>query len=194
MKFSTGALPWFGVAFLMLGGIAVYAADKDEKKDEKSEATIAVGEGKLVLTVPDKWKRVKPKYNMIEHEFSVPAVEADTEDGRVTVMGAGGTVEQNVNRWVAQFTAAAGESLKPKIEKKSVAGQLVHTVDISGNFTDTAGPFSGIKAVEHADYRMLAALIESKDGNYFIKLYGPKKTIGEAEAGFNKMIEGLQAK
>ncbi len=191
MKIASGAMFGFCAAVIVVSGACLYAADQAEKKTEKSDATIAVGEGKLVLTAPEKWSRVKPKYNMIEHEFAVPAVEPDTQPGRLMVMGAGGSIDDNIKRWVGQFEPAAGE---PKIEKKSIAGQLVHLVDISGNFKDSPGPNSGIAATERPDYRMLAAIIESKAGNYFVKLYGPKKTMAAAEADFHKMIDGLQAK
>ena len=42
---------------------------------------------------------------------------------------------------------------------------------------------------------MLGAIVVTKDaGNYFLKLYGPKATIGEAEAGFQEMLKSLKVK
>ncbi len=42
---------------------------------------------------------------------------------------------------------------------------------------------------------MLAAIISSKDeGNYFIKLYGPQKTVAENEKAFARMIDSLERK
>jgi hypothetical protein len=50
-------------------------------------------------------------------------------------------------------------------------------------------------AVERPDYRMLAAILATKNaGTFYIKLYGPKKTIADNEAAFVKMIEGLAKK
>ena len=41
---------------------------------------------------------------------------------------------------------------------------------------------------------MLAAIIETGTaGNYFLKLYGPGKTVGNAADGFRKMVEGMVA-
>ncbi len=197
MKFSNGAMAFLNLAFAVCFVAATLAADepkKDDKKDDKSDATISVAEGKLSLTAPDKWKRVKPKFRMVEHEFAIPAAEGDAQDGRLMVMGAGGTVQQNIDRWVKQFDGAGGAGVTPKVDKKSVAGQLVHTVDLAGDFTDVPGPNSGLPGTKYTDYRMVAAIIESKEGNYFVKLYGPKKTIDAAEADFHKMIDGLQAK
>jgi hypothetical protein len=42
---------------------------------------------------------------------------------------------------------------------------------------------------------MLGAIIQTKDaGNYFLKLYGPKATINEAEKGFHEMVKSLKVK
>jgi hypothetical protein len=108
-------------------------------------------------------------------------------------MGAGGTVEANIERWAAQFT---GEGVKPKVEKKTVGGSEVHVVDLTGTYKDTpGGPFAGGKTVLREDYRMLGAIIVTKDaGNYFLKLYGPKATVGENEKAFTSLVESLKVK
>ena len=46
--------------------------------------------------------------------------------------------------------------------------------------------------VERPDYRMLAAVIPTDQGNYFIKFYGPKRTVGAQAAAFQKMLAGLR--
>ena len=42
------------------------------------------------------------------------------------------------------------------------------------------------------DYRMLAAIVETEAGNYFIKLYGPAKTLGAQADAFRAMVESLK--
>ena len=45
------------------------------------------------------------------------------------------------------------------------------------------------------DYRMLAAIIETKAaGNYFVKFYGPKATIAENEKAFQELLLSLVVK
>ena len=63
-------------------------------------------------------------------------VGKDTEDGRLTIMGAGGSIEANIDRWYGQFKQPDGSSTKDKakVSKSKVAGQTVHMVDISGTF------------------------------------------------------------
>jgi hypothetical protein len=142
----------------------------------------------LVMTAPESWQRRQPRIAMIEAEFAAPAAEGDQTDGRMTMMTAGGSVEDNIERWKGQF-ADAGEA---KIEKLNAGGTEVTIVDLAGTYKDQPGPFA--PAVERPDYRMLAAIIPTDAGNYFVKFYGPKKTIGDNADGFRAMIESLRAK
>jgi hypothetical protein len=168
--------------------------------DEKSDPKIDLADGKILLTAPEGWVRKPPKVRFIDHEFSVPAAKGDTEDGRVTVMGAGGTVEANLDRWIGQFSQPDGSETKnlvPEAErKKTISGVEVHFVDLTGTYKDMPAPFApNAAATMRKDYRMLAAVIVApKLGNYFIKFYGPRQTVSDHAAEFRKMIDGLQVK
>ena len=162
---------------------------------QENPAQIDLGGGKFELKAPATWVRKQPQTRIVEHEFAIPAAEGDKTDGRLTVMGAGGSVEANIDRWYAQFTQPDGGSTRERAKVKQInaAGQDVHLVDVSGTFKDQRGPVA--PAVERPKYRMLAAIVATKDqGNYFIKLYGPERTIADNEKAFVAMIEGLQQK
>ena len=105
-------------------------------------------------------------------------VQGDDNAGRLTAMGAGGSVEDNIKRWADQF-AGEGGAAKPKLDKVSAAGAEIQLVDLAGTYKDSpGGPFAGGKTIMRNNYRMLGAIIQTKDkGNYFLKLYGPKATI-----------------
>lgn len=159
--------------------------------------SFAVGEKtKFELVTPANWVVKQPKVRIIEFEFEVPVAEGDEIPGRVTVMGAMGGVDANVERWKGQFKTADGEEVKPEIKQFEAGGQQVHYVDIKGTYADSVGgPFAGGKVVQRPDYRMIGAIISTKeDGQYFVKFYGPAKTVTAAEPGFKKMIEELKAK
>jgi len=146
----------------------------------------------LTLTAPEGWVRQTPRIGMIAYEYFAPAAEGDDADGRMTVMEAGGSVEANLDRWIGQFTQPDGSETRDKarIDKKTLAGREVHLVDVSGTYHDAMGPFA--PATERPDYRMLAAIISTPRANYFVKFYGPRKTIAQHEPAFRAMIEGLQ--
>jgi hypothetical protein len=155
-----------------------------------------IADGTLSLEAPEGWQRVQPKSGMVETEFSIPAIKGDGP-GRMTVMGAGGSVEANVERWFGQFSQPDGSATKDKAttKKLKIAGSSVTLVDVSGTYKDMpGGPFAGGKAIERPSYRMLAAIVETSGaGNHFLKFYGPAATVEAEAAGFRKMIEGMVA-
>jgi hypothetical protein len=180
---------WFVVA-LALSALVVTGSPRMAVAEE-----MALADGKISLTAPESWKKKTPKVRIIDFEYEVPAAEGDETPGRMTVMGAGGSVEDNINRWIGQFEQKDGSSSKDKTKKEetTIAGQKVYLVDISGTYKDQPGPFA--PAVKRDDYRMLAAIISTeKNGQYFVKFYGPKATVGKNEEAFKKMIGSLKVK
>jgi hypothetical protein len=156
------------------------------------ERRISFGETGLSITAPANWERKQPTSRIVEHEFAIPAAAGEDLPGRMTVMGAGGTVEANIERWVGQFSQPDSSPTKPKVDQRTIAGQKVSVVDIAGTYKDSPGPFSGKPAVDRPDFRMLAAVISTeKDGNYFVKFYGPRGTVAANEKAFSAMLESL---
>jgi hypothetical protein len=155
-----------------------------------------IGEGKLELTAPASWTKKEPASRIVEVEFAIPPSGGDQSPGRLTAMGAGGSVESNIDRWVGQFAGEGGAAAKAKRDKTTVSGTEIEIVDLAGTYKDSpGGPFAGGKTVMRDNYRMLGAIIQTKDrGNYFLKLYGPKATIDEHEKGFQEMVKSLKVK
>jgi hypothetical protein len=174
-------------------GFAVFVAAQD-KPAGGTEFTI--GEGKLALTAPAGWTKKEPASRIVEAEFAVPPAKGDEMPGRLTAMGAGGSVESNIDRWIGQFVGPGGAAPKPQRDKTTVSGAEIEIVDLSGTYKDSpGGPFAGGKTIMRDNYRMLGAIIQTKDkGNYFLKLYGPKKTIDENSKGFQDMVKSLKVK
>jgi hypothetical protein len=180
------------IAKLLLFAAVTAAGATALAQDNPSKMSLA--DGKLELAAPASWVRQQPRTRIVEHEYSIPASKGDAADGRLTVMAAAGGVGPNIERWVGQFTQPDGASTKEraKIKQTKAAGLDVHLVDLAGTYRDQRGPMSPV--VERPKYRMLAAIIETPAGDYFIKFYGPERTVAENEAAFVKMIEGLEQK
>lgn len=190
--FRCAAATFAALALFAAFGPAVASRAADEPAADRS---IGLAEGKLTLDAPKDWVRKQPRTRIVEHEFAVPAGKPDATDGRFTVMAAGGGVEANIARWVDQFSQSDGSSTKEKtkVQKLKVGGQEVHYVDISGDFKDQAGPFA--PATLRKDYRLLGAIIVTeKAGQHFLKLTGPKETIGAQEKAFQDMVNSLKMK
>jgi hypothetical protein len=154
----------------------------------------SIGGGSFLLEAPAGWKRVQPKSGIVETEFAIPSA-GELPAGRMTVMGAGGSVQANVDRWYGQFAQPDGSATKDKATTKTIkiAGSTVTMVDVAGTYKDMpGGPFAGGKTIERPDYRMLAAIIETPDaGSHFLKFYGPAATVAKEADGFRKMVEGM---
>lgn len=179
---------------LLIASAATVLMPAAGRADDAAGKTFLVG-GAFQLTAPGGWVSREPRTRIVEHEFAVPKVAGDDADGRVTVMGAGGGVAANIDRWYQQFTQPDGSSTKEraKLEKKEIAGQAVTVVDISGTYMDRPGPMA--PGVERPNYRMLGAIIETKqNGSHFIKFYGPEKTVTANVDAFNKLIDSLRQK
>jgi len=185
------------IAALACGGLLASgpAAYGQAVADPPRAFTIA--DGGFSLEAPAGWNRVQPKSGIVETEFAIPSDGDGLPAGRMTVMGAGGSVQANVDRWYGQFSQPDGAATKDKATTKTLklAGCTVTLVDVAGTFKDMpAGPFAGGQAVERPDYRMLAAIVETPErGSYFLKFYGPQATVAKHAEGFRKMIEGLVA-
>jgi len=201
------SLPLVCVSFLpIFAQVATETETGSAKKDDgaavskmeeaKAPLKFAVADGNLMFETTGDWQSVKPKSRMLEFEIKVPKVEGDETDGRLTVMGAGGSIAANIQRWEGQFSQADGSATKAKTEELTIDQMKITMVDVEGAFTQTmGGPFSGGKKVKLEDQRMLSAIIQTpKNGNYFIKLVGPAATIKANEDEFKKMIKGVQLK
>lgn len=172
---------------LCLSAAAATAADV-------AAAGFEIAAGSLSLEAPAGFEQVRPSSGMVETEFKIPSA-GDLPAGRMTVMGAGGSIDANIDRWAGQFAQPDGGDTKEKVARKDlkVAGCSVTIVDIPGTYLDKpGGPFAGGPTVERPGYRMLAAIIQTPEaGNYFLKFYGPATTVEQHADGFRTMIEGM---
>ncbi len=190
-------MPRSTLLLLALVALAVFTAAPARADDEKKdEHRISVADGAIELQFPETWQPKKPENRIIEYEFAVPPAEGEKDAGRVTVMGAAGSVDDNIERWIGQFSQPdSGDTHKvAKKTESQIHGLDVHVVDISGTYKDSRGPFSGIPAVERPKYRMLAAIIRGKRGvQYFVKFYGGQQTVADNEKAFQKMIDSIKS-
>lgn len=174
---------------------ATATAETAEQTKPVTTVGVQLANGAIRLKQPASWTAPKkPRSRIIEREFIVPKTKGDSADGRLTMMRSGGSVKVNVERWFGQFSQPDGKSTKDvaKVTKKKINDQDVTIVDISGTFSERmgGGPFAPGKTVKRDGYRMLGGIVQTKAaGQYFFKLYGPQKTIANAEKQFLGMLD-----
>lgn len=184
-------------AILFALAFSANAQETKSKSDDKVEMgdSFNLADEHIELTAPKRWEKIEPRFRMIDAEYQIPAVESEIA-GRLTIMGAGGSIEANMDRWKGQFIPPSGQTIDDisKVTKMKVAGQTVHLLDVHGTFNDRP-PRLQSGGTKRENYRMLAAIIETeKFGNYFVKFYGNKATVDKAEAEFKALLNSMKIK
>jgi hypothetical protein len=157
-------------------------------------------EAGLAFTASPAWRTRPASSTMRVAEFVVPKVPGDPEDAELIVYFFGsffgrlaGGVDANVDRWVGQMQQPDGSASKDKARRdaKTINGLKVTTVDLSGTYVAEVRP-GAAERHNKPNFRLRAAVIETPGGPYYIKMTGPAKTMGAADADFNKFLGTLR--
>ena len=143
--------------------------------------------GGITVSVPNGWESEEPANAMRRAQYKLPG---DLGDAELIVNyfgtgGAGGT-EANLNRWRGQFAESDGGETRTL----TVSGMTVTVLDISGTFVGMQRPMGG-HSTPRSDQRMLAAIVESEDGAFYLKLVGPKDTVTSWSDSFDQFIQSV---
>ena len=147
------------------------------------QPTEPVKVGAFTFAVPEGWKKVTPSSPMRKAQLEI-AQGSDKAEVTFFQFGAGegGTPVENVARWFAQFP---GSDDKRKTEN-------VQTGSVKITFAATEGTFSsgmpGGPTTPMTDYALCGAILESPDGNVFIKMTGPEPVVKSATETLKKMV------
>ena len=150
----------------------------------------------LTFSAPPAWKSVATSSCMRVAQFAVPKAAGDPADAELVLYyfgGSGGTVDANINRWLGQMQQPDGKpsSAVAKRDARTVNGLKVTLVDVSGTYVAEMTP--GAKERHNSpNFRLRAAVIETPNGPYFIKLTGPAKTVAASEKAFEQFLTSLK--
>jgi len=158
------------------------------------DASGMIDVGAIAFKVPDSWKAEQPKSSMRRAQLSAPGSKGPAE---LVVFFFGpqgaGTAQANVDRWVGQFTKPDGSPMSDSKQTRSqVAGFDVTKVEVTGLY---AGGMSaaGQPEAPRADQGLLAAIVNTEGGPYYIKFLGPEATVSENRAAFDGLIASIVA-
>lgn len=152
------------------------------------------GEAAITWTVPQGWVAETPSSAMRKAQYRVPGEAGDAE---CIVFyfgpGEGGDAAANAQRWASQFTLADGRpgSAGMKVDSRKVGDIDVLVVEVGGTYQ---GGFRMQQPPEPAKpgHRLLAAIAEGPDANWFFKLLGPEATVESQRAAFDSLVESLK--
>jgi hypothetical protein len=137
----------------------------------------------LSFAVPEGWRSVTPSSPMRKAQLEI-ARGPDKAEVTFFHFGAdqGGTAEDNVARWYAQF---------PGSEKQQITDH-VQVGPVKITFAMTDGTFSsgmpGGPTQPMENYALCGAILESASGNVFVKMTGPSAVVKASTDAFKKMV------
>ncbi|MFG0332867.1 MAG: SMP-30/gluconolactonase/LRE family protein [Maioricimonas sp. JB049] len=157
-----------------------------------SEKTREVKAEKLTLQVPESWEQQQPSNNLRLAQFAIPPVKGDDEGAELVVFPPfGGSIPQNIQRWITQFES---EGLRTKMTQGSTSQGDYVLVDLQGTYKKPDGPPFLRRTKPAPDYRMIAVIFSARaGGNYFLKVTGPKATVGANTDAFRATFGGKAA-
>jgi hypothetical protein len=103
----------------------------------------------------------------------------------------GGTVSENVDRWLDQFSQADGRTTREvaEIDAREIDGRNVTVVRARGRFSGMRGS-GAADGVD--DYALYGAIVEAPEGLVFFKLLGPRAGVDAAEGAFEDLLDSIR--
>ena len=131
-------------------------------------------------------------------EFVLPRASGDKADGALTVYffgkGSGGSVQANLDRWIGQMTQPDGRASRDVARtesRPSRAGLLLTIVDVTGTYVAEVTPGS-TERFNEPGHRLIAAVVETPGGAYYVKLTGPAATIARWQSSVAAFLDSLR--
>ena len=148
--------------------------------------------GAIAFKVPDNLQMKQPKSSMRRAQFSAPGAAGPAE---LVVYFFGpqgaGTTKDNIDRWVGQFSNADGSPVSDSKQSTSkVSGFDVTRVEVAGQFESGMAP-AGQPEAAKGGQRMIAAIVETSGGPYYVKFIGPNATVAEYAGSFDALIASI---
>ena len=180
--------------FLLLAGtLSLSRADAeaaDASSTQEAKEAPRFQAGTFQFYVPAGWRAVRPVSPMRQAQLYAPSLPGTDSTGEplITVFhfgpGQGGTVEQNVDRWFGQFDG--GNDDKDAATAKETIGTVPVTfVRARGTF-QSGMPGQPVTPLSHQS--LLGAILESPQGDVYLKMVGPSSATDQAESAFVQMI------
>ena len=189
------------VALLALVLIASCASAQGPTAAHPSSASIAADakgielEGLSYIPHPG-WTLEKPVNDFRLAQYTLVGDER-SEDASLVIYWFGasgaGSVEDNLARWKGQFLDQSGGPANARVELIEVGDLIVHHLDVAGTYKAESMPGSG-ELVVAEDQRLLATVVVSDAGAYYVKLLGPAGTVGLWEASWRDFLKSLRAR
>jgi len=145
--------------------------------------------GEFTFARPADWPWVESTSAMRKAQLKIES--ADKKDAAEVIFfyfgeGGGGGTKANIDRWLGQFEEPK-DKINSKVEEIMVNGRKVTYVQAEGTYL--SGMPGGPKTPQKNTV-LMGAILESNQGNVFIRATGPAGLVKSSQAVFRKMVEG----
>lgn len=160
-------------------------------------ATVALGlpRGGLTFDAPDGWRALTPTSSMRYAEFELPRADGDAEAASLIVYyfgGSGGGVDANLERWLGQMVQPDGRASRDVAETRTFesGGLPITHLTVGGTYVAEIRPGAPGR-YEKPGFTLQAAVVETPDGPYFVKLVGPARTVDRWSATVAAFLDSV---
>ena len=182
--------------FALAAALAAVAALSGTTPAQDKKGTVVELAGMKAATPADWASQPEKVGSMRMNTFKLAKADGDPKDAELAVFffkGNAGSIDQNLKRQEAKFEAEAGKKLDVKVEKTKVGTHDATYQDIQGSFLEKFPPFDpNAKITRRDNYRQLYVALETNDGQYFMTLLGPTKTIEKHKKAFDEWLKNFK--
>lgn len=143
--------------------------------------------GEFSFSAPAKWESVEVTSPMRKAQLKVPGKDGKNADVIFFFFGqgSGGGTKANVDRWLGQFEEGR-DKINAKVDENKVGARTVTYVQAEGTYKSgmPGGPTTPLP-----NTMLLGAILESAQGNVFVRMTGPADLVKSARDDFKKMID-----
>lgn len=145
--------------------------------------------GEFTFTRPVAWEWVDVTSAMRKAQLKVN--DADKKQSAEVIFfyfgqGNGGGTQANVDRWLSQFQEPK-DKINSKVEEATAGKRKVTYVQAEGTYLSG---MPGEPKTAQPNSMLLGAILESDQGNVFVRLTGPADLAKASKSEFRKMMEG----
>jgi len=173
-------------------GLAMNAAPGGAEPEIDAAGLLDVGA--IKFKVPSGWSVRTPKSSMRRAQLEV---SGDKGPAELVVFYFGpqgaGSPEDNIDRWVGQFSNQDGSRVEnPSLALVKAGDQEITRVEVAGRYANTMAQ-PGQAAAEQSGQRLIAAIVQSADGPYYFKFLGPDETVTAQAKEFDGLLQSIVA-
>jgi hypothetical protein len=143
--------------------------------------------GEFSFTTPAKWESVEVTSPMRKAQLKVSGKEGKNADVIFFYFGEGngGGTKANVDRWLGQFEEGR-DKINAKVDETKAGNRTVTYVQAEGTYKSG---MPGGPTTPQPNTMLLGAILESPEGNVFVRMTGPAELVKTARDDFKGMID-----